>query len=147
MARIQNDVSSTEKLVISKKLQMCLPFNPAIPLSQPWRYKLQEIQNNTAEGYSMKYYLSYHNNWKQFKHLRSDRLTNYRTSIKCIDSNQSQENTEETSLYCHDVTSRICYVKKARHKTCYPFHKKGRDTRMRVFMYLPNLQNKSWKIN
>lgn len=60
MARIQNDVSSTEKLVTSKKLQMCLPFNPAIPLLAIFSEdKLQEIQNNTAEGYSMKYYLSY----------------------------------------------------------------------------------------
>ena len=39
---------------------MCLPFNPAIPrLAIFSEDKLQEIQNNTAEGYSMKYYLSY----------------------------------------------------------------------------------------
>lgn len=39
---------------------MCLPFNPAIPLLAIFSEdKLQEIQNNTAEGYSMKYYLSY----------------------------------------------------------------------------------------
>lgn len=35
---------------------MCLPFNPAIPLLAIFpEDKLQEIQNNTAEGYSMKY--------------------------------------------------------------------------------------------
>ena len=50
MARIQNDVSSIEKLVISKKLQMCLPFNPAIPLLAIFSEdKLQEIKNRCEQ--------------------------------------------------------------------------------------------------